>query len=410
MQKDQFQALLPRSVVFVSKQSARLKPALDEAVRALQCSLDKVVEVENYSVAELLLIAEVGDSPAPEVFNPRDKDKEETAFCVLITELELLTLKFVSNVACSAVKAWLEKLLQRGYFIFATFWTALDTELSDYRIQKLFSRVVHLKEESRAFPSVLLQSTLVSENFWEGFVGYDEVKRSLDRLVRWRWHHFDRLEDMGISSGSNGVLLYGPSGCGKTFIAQKLGKESGIEFICLKASDIFSKWFGESEKAIRSAFQLARLRRPSILFLDEVDVMAPSRKAANAENNSVASRVLSTLLNELDGVDSENVNIVIMAATNRIDAVDDAILRPGRLGSRVLVGYPTGDDRLSLFKYFLRDTPLANDVDFSDLISRSFGLTVASIENLCSVAAFSALEENLMVVTKSHFDRSFQGI
>jgi len=182
---------------------------------------------------------------------------------------------------------------------------------------------------------------------WNGIVGYDDVKHALTRVVTWRLERQAELARMGVEPVS-GILLHGPSGCGKTQLALSFAHDPRVNFVQLKASDVFSKWFGESERLLRDAFAQARAKSPCVLFLDQVDLLAPKRALDGQGGNGVGSRILSTLLNELDGLDVRRDGLVVLGATSRLDAMDDAALRPGRLGYQIHVGLPSRVDAEAL--------------------------------------------------------------
>ena len=237
---------------------------------------------------------------------------------------------------------------------------------------------------------------------WAGVAGYDDAKAALRRLVTWRWDRAEQLERYGVPA--SGVLLHGPSGCGKTLLVNALARasENRCNFLAVKASDVFSQWFGESERLLRETFARARAMRPCLVFLDEFDALAPRRSREEGTGSShVASRVLATLLNELDGVDSDAKGLVVVGATNRLDAVDEAAMRPGRLGALVEVGMPTVHDRKAILE--LRSFAFAADVDAFALAASSAGFTCAQVSSWCSLAATRALREGRNRVAMSDF-------
>jgi AAA family ATPase len=143
-----------------------------------------------------------------------------------------------------------------------------------------------------------------------------------------------------------GILLYGPPGCSKTMIAKALATESGLNFIAVKGPELFSKYVGDTEKAIREIFRKARLTAPCIVFFDEIDAMATQR---GSEETSVSDRALCQLLNEMDGIEARN-HVIVVGATNRLDIIDSALLRPGRFDRLIHVPLPTRDAREHIFR------------------------------------------------------------
>lgn len=219
---------------------------------------------------------------------------------------------------------------------------------------------------------------------WEDIGGLDDIRNELrDTLLpEEEKREFERL---GISPGK-GVLLYGPPGTGKTLIAKAIANESGANFILVNGPEISSKWMGESELAIRKIFKRAKQMAPSIIFFDEIDSIAPKR---GGENSEVWERVVAQLLTSLDGVEQLN-HVLVMAATNRPDMLDPALLRPGRIDRMILVGKPNFDGRLSILKVHTRNMPLGHDVDLRRIANATDGYVGADIFALCREAGLNA--------------------
>jgi transitional endoplasmic reticulum ATPase len=190
-----------------------------------------------------------------------------------------------------------------------------------------------------------------------------------------------------------GILLYGPPGCGKTLLARAVATESEANFITIKGPEVFSKWVGESEKAIREVFRKARMAAPAVVFFDEVDSLVP-RRGLGFGDSGVAERVISQLLTEMDGIVSLE-DIVVIAATNRPDIVDPAVLRPGRFDRLIYVPEPDESSRLQVFKIYTKNMPLAKDVDLAQLAVMTKNHSGADIETLCREAAIQALRKDM---------------
>ena len=197
-------------------------------------------------------------------------------------------------------------------------------------------------------------------SFTEDIGGYSDVKLRLRKTILWQWSRAGAMERLGVSS-SSGLLLYGPSGCGKTLIAEGLAQECRCNFVAIKLQDLFSPFLGESEAFLRHLFRTARKATPCMLFLDDLDTVAAKRDLSGGDSGTgtsgVAERILATLLNEMDGIESNN-GVVVVAATNRKDAVDPALLRPGRLDVTVEIGIPTVGDREAILQVHTRRMPL----------------------------------------------------
>ena len=226
---------------------------------------------------------------------------------------------------------------------------------------------------------------------WEDIGGLDEVKQELVESIEWPLKFAERFTRLGIKP-PKGVLLYGPPGCGKTLLAKAISNESESNFITIKGPEIFSKWVGESERAIREVFRKARTAAPVVIFFDEVDSIAPMRGAGSSDS-LVTERVISQLLTEMDGLIGLE-NVVIIGATNRPDIIDPALLRPGRFDRLLYVPEPDKATRLQIFKIHTKDMPLAKDVDIEKLTSETDGYAGSDIESICREAGLMALREN----------------
>lgn len=226
------------------------------------------------------------------------------------------------------------------------------------------------------------------ESAWAKFGGYASVKKRIYRTVTNPWRRRCESEH-DAAFGLNpprGVLFHGKSGVGKTFAAHCLATSLGLNVVKVCASDVLDKWLGGSEAAIRSLFQKARGAAPCILFLDEIDAIASNRNQEGSEND-VSSRILTTLLNELDGVSSKrDTDILVLACTNRLSAIDPALLRPGRLEEHIELHLPTYEDILDMLQMHFSRTPFSNDeVRLRDVAQKLFNLeaTGADIEGIC---------------------------
>ena len=281
-------------------------------------------------------------------------------------------------------------------------------------------------EEERVPPSVLEKMEVTMEDFldaykeitptamrevyievptvhWTDIGGLDEVKQDLKEAVEWPVKSPEIFVRLGIKP-PKGVLLYGPPGCGKTLLARAVATESEANFITIKGPEIFSKWVGESEKAIREVFRKARMAAPAVIFFDEIDSLAPRRGLGFADGG-VSERVISQLLTELDGIVTLE-DIVVIAATNRPDIVDPAVIRPGRFDRLIYVPEPDVKSRLQIVKIYTKNMPLAKDVRLEGLVEMTKNYSGADIEALCRESAMYALRRD--VNTKEVGMRDFQ--
>ncbi|AHG02263.1 ATPase AAA (plasmid) [Halostagnicola larsenii XH-48] len=217
--------------------------------------------------------------------------------------------------------------------------------------------------------------------------GLEDAKRTLRESVEWPLT-YDRLFEETNTNPPSGVLLYGPPGTGKTLLARALAGETDVNFVRVDGPEIVDRYVGESEKAIRKVFERARQAAPSIVFFDEIDAIAGTR----GESHEVTERVVSQLLTELDGM-SENPNLVVLAATNRRDFIDPALLRPGRLDTHVLVPEPDLEARRKILEVHTRGKPFADDVDINAFADEFEGYTGADLEALVRDASMKAIRE-----------------
>ncbi|XP_027173359.1 calmodulin-interacting protein 111 isoform X1 [Coffea eugenioides] len=255
-----------------------------------------------------------------------------------------------------------------------------------------------MKVRPSAMREVVLEIPKVS---WEDVGGQREVKMQLMEAVEWPQRHHDAFQRIGTRPPT-GVLMFGPPGCSKTLLARAVASEAGLNFLAVKGPELFSKWVGESEKAVRSLFAKARANAPSIIFFDEIDGLAVIR-GKESDGVSVSDRVMSQLLVELDGL-HERVNVTVIAATNRPDKIDSALLRPGRFDRLLYVGPPGKKDREEIFRVHLRKMPCSSDVSIKELALLTEGYTGADISLICREAAIAAIEEdfNASEVTMKH--------
>jgi transitional endoplasmic reticulum ATPase len=238
---------------------------------------------------------------------------------------------------------------------------------------------------------------------WTDIGGLDEVKQDLKEAVEWPMKNPEIFTRLGIKP-PKGILLYGPPGCGKTLLARAVATESEANFITIKGPEIFSKWVGESEKAIREVFRKARMAAPAVIFFDEIDSLSPRRGLGFADGG-VTERVISQLLTEIDGIVTLE-DIVVIAATNRPDIVDPAVLRPGRFDRLIYVPEPDEKSRLQIVKIYTKNMPLAKDVSLEGLNEMTKNYSGADIEALCRESAMYALRRD--VNTKEVTMRDFQ--
>ncbi|XP_015480198.1 ATPase family protein 2 homolog isoform X2 [Parus major] len=227
---------------------------------------------------------------------------------------------------------------------------------------------------------------------WSDIGGLEDVKLKLKQAVEWPLKHPESFIRMGIQP-PKGVLLYGPPGCSKTMIAKALAHESGLNFLAVKGPELMNKYVGESERAVREIFRKARAVSPSILFFDEIDALAVERGNSSGAGN-VADRVLAQLLTEMDGIEQLK-DVTILAATNRPDMIDKALLRPGRIDRIIYVPLPDAATRREIFKLHFQSMPVSDEVCLAELVERTQKYSGAEITAVCREAALLALQEDI---------------
>ena len=226
---------------------------------------------------------------------------------------------------------------------------------------------------------------------WNDVGGLENVKIELVEAVEWPIKRPEVFKRMGIRP-PKGILLHGPPGCGKTLVARAVATETEANFISIKGPEIFSKWVGESEKAIREIFRKGRTAAPAIIFFDEIDAIVPRRGTGYADSGATG-RVISQLLTELDGIETLE-NVVVIAATNRPDILDPAVLRPGRFDRLIYVPAPDQKTLEQIFKIYTASMPLDKTVNIQDLTRMTLGYSGADVEAVCREAALNALRRN----------------
>lgn len=250
-------------------------------------------------------------------------------------------------------------------------------------------------------PSALRDLVIeVPKVYWNDIGGYENVKLQIRQAVEWPLKHPEAFERLGIKP-PKGILLYGPPGCSKTMMAKAVATESQLNFIAIKGPELFSKYVGDTEKAIREIFRKARTCAPSVIFIDEIDALGSQRQGSD---NVVNDRVLCTLLNEMDGIEVLK-DVTILAATNRPDIIDKALVRPGRIDRMIYIPPPDLNARVSILQIATRKMPIDNDVDLSKIAALMERYSGAEVTLVPREAAILALSENIdaQIVQNKHF-------
>lgn len=256
-------------------------------------------------------------------------------------------------------------------------------------------------------PSAMREITMdVPDVSWDDIGGLDSIKEEI-RDVFVPAEEKKEFQRLGIKM-PKGVLLYGPPGTGKTMIAKAAANEAGVNFVCISGPEIASKWLGETEKGIRTAFKKAKQIAPCILFFDEFDAIAPIRGID--EGTHAWERVVNQLLTSMDGVEDLS-NVTVMAATNRPDMIDPALLRPGRLDRKIYIGVPGREDRIKILAIHTKDMPL-RDVDLGAVADLTNGYVGADLAELCREAGMCAYREDHSAdcITMRHFEEALKTV
>jgi transitional endoplasmic reticulum ATPase len=236
-----------------------------------------------------------------------------------------------------------------------------------------------------------LREVLISQptETWDDIGGLEDAKQQLREVIEWPLKYPELYSHLS-SKPPSGILLYGPPGTGKTLLAKALAHESEVNFISVKGPEFLSKWVGESEKAVRETFRKARAAAPCIIFFDEIDAIAGMR--GRFASSQVTEQVVSQLLTEMDGLEGLK-DVILLAATNRSDMLDPALLRSGRFGRHIEITMPDKDARIEIFKIHLKNKPIAEDVDIDQMAQRLEGYTGADIQAICEEATLLTIRK-----------------
>lgn len=266
-----------------------------------------------------------------------------------------------------------------------------EEEVSPSLLQKIKITAEDFRDALKEVrPSALREVQVQIPNVgWDDVGGLESLKEELRQAVEWPIKHKEAYDYVDVDT-PKGILLHGPPGTGKTLIAKALAKMTDSNFINIKGPELLSKWVGESEKGVREVFRKARQAAPCIIFLDEVDALVP-RRGSSGSDSHVTENVVSQILTEIDGLE-ELHNVLIIGATNRLDIVDEALLRPGRFDRVIEVPYPDNKGREQILKIHTKKKPLADDVNMPKLVEMTEGFSGAEIAAVANAAAIAALK------------------
>ncbi|XP_040575963.1 ATPase family gene 2 protein homolog A [Lepeophtheirus salmonis] len=331
-----------------------------------------------------------------EISVPSPQEREQILNCVLKlknVKIDRENVLTIANKTHGYVGADLESLVNESLNISEEEKVKDPARLELRHFMSAFKKI-----RPSAMREVSIQVPDVS---WEDIGGLTDLKLKLKQAVEWPLKKPEVFSRLGIKP-PKGILMYGPPGCSKTMIAKALANESGLNFMAVKGPELFSKWVGESERAVRELFRKARAVAPSIIFFDEIDSLCGSRGGSG--DSKVSDRVLAQLLTEMDGVEVLN-SVTIVAATNRPDMIDKALMRPGRLDRVIYVPLPDVETRLRIFDIHSKRIPTQGLVDLKELAECTKGYSGAEISAVCTEAALRALERdiNSKIVTEQDF-------
>lgn len=286
-------------------------------------------------------------------------------------------------LAREAAMACLRKILPR-----------VDFELEEVPYETLLELDVSMDNFREAMkevdPSAIREVFVeIPEISWGDVGGLEDIKEELKEAVEWPLKYSALFKDAGTNP-PKGILLHGPPGTGKTLLAKAVANESGVNFISVKGPSLISKFVGESERGIREVFKKAKQASPTILFFDEIDSLVPSR--GSGSDSQVTERVITQFLTEMDGIE-ELKGVVVLAATNRMDLIDPALLRSGRFDLLLEMPLPDEETRMEIFRVHTRDKPLGKDISPERLSKETAEMTGADIEFICRKASMLAIRE-----------------
>lgn len=450
---------------FYGESEAHLRKIFDEAARkapsiifldeidAIAPKREQVVgEVEKRIVAQLLSLMDglnqrqkiivIGATNLPNVLDPalRRPGRFDREISLPIPDrngrLEILEIhsrgmplapdvdiKHIANITHGFVGADLEVLCKEAAMTcLRTIIPDIDFALNVIPYEQLSKLEIKMSDFLEALcevePSAIREVFVEVPNVrWEDVGGHEQIKKRLIEAVEWPLKYPHLFDEAGIRP-PKGILLVGPPGCGKTLLAKAVASQSAVNFISVKGPALLSKYVGESEKGVREVFNKAKQAAPCIIFFDEIDALVPTRSQDSTENH-VAERVLSQFLAEFDGIE-ELKSVLVLGATNRIDMLDPAVLRPGRFDAIVEITEPSPADRKEIFIVHTRNKPLQSKIDIDDLVSKTKGLSGAEIAAICNRAALIAvrrtvhnkdglpIEKNKVHITVADFDEAIE--
>ncbi|RWS03015.1 spermatogenesis-associated protein 5-like protein [Dinothrombium tinctorium] len=405
------------SVVFIDDIDllcSNKRNATEQEKRILSCLFSYFDNLQN---TEVVIVAATNkiDSVDTSLRRPGRFDVEIEFTVPLAKERVEIMNTILSKANHEISSDLIEKLAQTAYsftgadLMLACRKAALNAVKGNCKITENELRTALKTVKPSAMREIMLE---VPPIYWSDIGGMHEVKAKLRQAVVMPLTHPEAFKRMGIAP-PKGILLYGPPGCSKTMVGKALATESKFNFISIKGPELFSKWVGESERAVRELFRKAKQASPAIIFFDEIDALAAER-GGNENASAVGDRVLAQLLTEMDGIESLD-GVIIVAATNRPDKIDKALLRRGRIGTIIYVPLPDAITRSEILRIKIKQMPVefeSNNLNIDEIVKRTEGFSGAEVIALCEEAALAALEEDIdsKIVCFRHFIKVLQSM
>ncbi len=280
----------------------------------------------------------------------------------------------------------------------------LDIPIPEEILNKLKLKMIHFVKTINSIEPSALREVLITQptETWEDIGGLENAKQQLREIIEWPFKYPHFYKHMK-SNPPNGILMFGLPGTGKTLMAKALAHETELNFISVKGPEFLSKWVGESAKAVRETFRKARTAAPCIIFFDEIDAIALKR--SKSSGSRVSEQVVAQLLTEMDGLERLK-DVILIAATNRPDLLDPALLRSGRFGRHIEIPLPNKDSRVKIFKIHLGDRPIDEDISIDELAEKLDGYTGADIQGICEEATILAIRRGIIENQINDYDIS----
>jgi len=391
-----------------------LKQSITELDNYIKSGNIEAEDLEKKKINYLEIESKLNKIENDKEFNKSAKDFTDEAQKQIVSFMKNSMLDKLAEITYGFVGADLSSLAKEAAMVrLRTVMPELkikdnENSLPQEFLEKLIINQLDFKEALKVVRPSAMREVFIEapEIEWDDIGGLNEVKQELKEAVEWPLLQPEVFTRLNIQP-PRGILLYGAPGTGKTLLAKAVANESNANFILVKGPEVLSKWVGESEKAVREVFKKARQTAPTIVFFDEIDSIAPARSLST--DSHVTQRVVNQLLTEMDGLEELN-DVVVIAATNRPDMLDTALLRPGRFDRIILVEAPSKETRERVFEVHTKGMPLAKDVNLKKLAQKAEGYSGADIQSLCREAAMLALRKNLKAkeVTLENFEDAIE--